>query len=131
FESECLAEMRALRAQPSAVRRMLRVAGNLHLPLARDGGRDPAADSAIGASGADGLHRSPPRDGEVADAKRLTEGDHGPARRWRRPPSTMLRMVPLPVPGRILDRIIKPPPPAASAPERLPRAANRCARHRP
>src|SRR5690606_18907334 len=52
FESECLAEMRALRAQPSAVRRMLPVTGNLHPPLTRDGRRDPAANPAIGASGA-------------------------------------------------------------------------------
>ena len=43
----------------------------------------------------------PPRNGEVADAKRLTEGTCHLARSLRQVPSTILRMVPLPVPGRM------------------------------
>ena len=47
--------------------------------------------------------QNPPRNGEVADAKRLTEGAQRALGRWRRAPSTTsLRLaVPLPVPGRI------------------------------
>jgi hypothetical protein len=47
---------------------------------------------------------NPPRNGEVARAKRVTEGAHlsaSDALEARRDPSTILRMVPLPVPGRI------------------------------
>jgi hypothetical protein len=43
---------------------------------------------------------NPPRHGEVAAAQRLTEGARLSVQRVWRAPSTMLRMVPLPVPGR-------------------------------
>jgi len=46
------------------------------------------------------LAPNPPQHGEVAAAKRLTEGALVRAQRVRRPPSTSLRLVPLPVPGR-------------------------------
>ncbi|PIX64289.1 MAG: hypothetical protein COZ43_12095 [Sphingomonadales bacterium CG_4_10_14_3_um_filter_58_15] len=46
---------------------------------------------------------NPPRDGEVAVAKRLTEGVLHQTPRLRQAPSTILRMVPLPVPGRICN----------------------------
>ena len=49
------------------------------------------------------LKRNPPRNGEVARAKRVTEGAQGQKPcSMRRGPSTILRMVPLPVSGRIL-----------------------------
>ena len=50
--------------------------------------------------GGEGAARNPPRQGEVA-ARRADGGDSPPAPSPTRVPSTMLRMVPLPVRGRI------------------------------
>src|SRR5687768_16704023 len=48
---------------------------------------------------------NPPRNGEGdRDAERRGGGGPQRAQCWRRAPSTMLRMVPLPVPGRIWGR---------------------------
>src|SRR5690606_5846354 len=53
LEPDRVAAVRALRAEPAAVRGVRRVAGDFDLAFAGDGRRDSAADAAVGAGGAD------------------------------------------------------------------------------
>ncbi|OYX48482.1 MAG: hypothetical protein B7Y97_11130 [Sphingomonas sp. 32-66-10] len=61
--------------------------------------------SAVAVEHGEAGHQNPPRHGEGdRDAKRRGGGAPRQGNPVPRAPSTMLRMVPLPVPGRILDR---------------------------
>src|SRR5690606_11373836 len=56
FEPDRFAEVRALGTQAAAVGRMFGIAGYGDLAFTAYGGSNAAADSAIGAGGADGFH---------------------------------------------------------------------------